>query len=89
MGISTPSRRIRIQFEGNCRVRFCPSAIPIGIGMVSQLVASRIRNTSVTGRPSASCPSQPVIFSVTTLRKVIFPEKSVQMTASPMQLSVV
>jgi hypothetical protein len=43
---------------------------------------------SAMGRPTASCNDQPVILSATRLRNVIFPEMSVQATASPMELSV-
>jgi hypothetical protein len=34
---------MRIQFDGRWTVRFCPTAISIGFGMVSRLAASRIR----------------------------------------------
>ena len=63
-------------------------AISIGSGIASRLVASRICRISAIGRPTASCSGQPVMFSATRLRKVMFPAMSVQMTASPMQLSV-
>ena len=88
IAISCPSRRTRIQFGGRCTVRSCPMAIAIGLGVVWPVVASRIRRTSAMGRPAASCRGQPVIFSATTLRKVMFPLMSVQTTASPMELSV-
>ena len=54
IGISWPSRRMRMQFDGRCTVRSWPTAIAIGFGVVSRLVASRIRNTSAIGRPAAS-----------------------------------
>ena len=88
IGISNPSRRMRRQFNGKCTVRSCSTALSIGFGMVSWLVESTIWRTSAIARPTASWEDQPVIFSATRLRKLIFPTMSVQMTASPMELSV-
>ncbi len=88
MDVSSPSRRMRMQCAGSLTLGVFPTATSMRIGMVMRLVAFSIRNTSRRGRPAASRHNQPVMFSATTFKKVMFPEMSVQMTASPMQLSV-
>ena len=45
------------------------TAISIGFGVVSRLVASRIWKTSAIGRPTASCSDQPVNFSATEVEE--------------------
>ena len=89
IGISSPSRRMRTQFERQVHGSISADRdLRRIVSMVSRLWRPGSRNTSAMGRPPPPAATSRVIFSATTLRKVILPEMSVQITASPMQLSV-
>src|ERR1700730_13293257 len=79
IGISNPSRRTRIEFSRRGTICF---PLSVGLGMTSRLVVSRMRNTSVMGRPAASCHDQPVNFAATRFRNVAFPYGAVLVTSS-------
>ena len=87
IAISKPSRRTRTQFDGSLTLRVS-SAPPSGLRIGVRLVASRIWNTSAIACLLASLNDQPVMLLAARFRKVILPARSVQATASPMQLSV-
>jgi hypothetical protein len=84
--------RFRFDGGGMLELRGRPSGVRTETGLDSsadsRVVASSIRHTSAIGRPAASGFDQPVMPSATRFRKVTLPSTSVEMTASPMQLSV-
>ena len=89
IGVSVPSRAIRIVWLA--RPATTPSRITRRTGLSTgvRLSSFTIRNTSSTGRPSASAVDQPVSRSATGLRNVTRPSASVARTPSPMLRSVV
>ncbi len=73
------------QFNGSLPVRFSDAAFAIGSRIALRVVASTMRKASVRCRPTASFSGQPIMLLAMGLKKVMFPDMSVQITASAMQ----